>query len=178
MTDTGDTTHAGETRDWRRIAVVTVPAIVFVGWLSGRLSNSGYGNAWFDALIKPTFMPPGWLFGLAWTLLYILLGLALALILAAPRSSRRKGALFLFFAQLALNFAWSPIFFAAHDIGLAKIVIFLMTAVAAAAAGQFRRIRPLAGALMLPYLGWLIFAATLTAAIQRLNPQASTSLFG
>ncbi len=178
MTDPGETTDTGETRDWRRIALITVPAIVFAGWLSGRLSNSGYGNAWFDALIKPTFMPPGWIFGFAWTFLYILLGLALALILAAPPSGRRKSALFLFFAQLVLNFAWSPVFFAAHDINLAKIIIFLMTAIAAAAAGQFRRIRPLAGALMLPYLGWLIFAATLTAAIERLNPTAGTALFG
>jgi tryptophan-rich sensory protein len=178
MADTDQITANGETRDWRRIALITVPAIVFAGWLSGRLSNSGYENPWFDALIKPTFMPPGWIFGFAWTFLYILLGLALALILAAPKSSRRTGALFLFFAQLALNFAWSPIFFAAHDISLAKIVIFLMTALAAAAAGQFRRIRPLAGALMLPYLGWLIFAATLTAAIERLNPTAGTALFG
>jgi translocator protein len=167
-----------EQRQWWKFALVTVPAIVLLGSASGWLSNSGYGNSWFDALTKPFFMPPGWVFGVAWTLLYTLLGLALALILAAPPSPRKRNALILFFAQLALNYAWSPIFFAGHDIVLAKMVIFLMAAIAAAAAGQFWRIRPLAGALMLPYLGWLIFAATLTAAIQNLNPEAGRSLLG
>ena len=165
-------------RDWSRIALITVPAILLAGSASGWLAGSGYGNPWFDALVKPTFMPPGWLFGLAWPILYAMLGLALATILAEPASERRRNALMLFFVQLALNFAWSPVFFAGHDIGLAKIVIYLMAAIAAAAAGQFWRIRRLAGALMLPYLGWLIFAATLTAAIHSLNPGASTSLLG
>ena len=123
-------------------------------------------------------MPPGWLFGVAWTILYSLLGIALALILAEPPSPRRRMALIMFFVQLALNFAWSPIFFAGHDIRLAKLTIFVMAAIAGAAAGQFWRIRPLAGGLMLPYLGWLIFAATLNAAFERLNPGASVSLLG
>ncbi len=163
-------------REWWKIALITVPAIVLAGSASGWLSGSGYGNSWFDALVKPSFMPPGWTFGAAWTTLYALMGLALALILAQPPSARRKAALILFFAQLALNFSWSPIFFAGHDISLAKIVIYMMAALAAAAAGQFWRIRPLAGALMLPYLGWLIFAAMLNAAIEALNPGAGQSL--
>src|SRR5687767_7379108 len=146
-----------ERREYWKIALVTVPAIVLAGWASGRLSNSGYGNPWFDGLVKPFFMPAGWVFGAAWTALYALLGLALALILAAPPGERRRNALILFFGQLALNYAWSPIFFAGHDIRLAQGVIFVMAAIAAAAAGQFWRIQPLAGALMLPYLGWLIF---------------------
>ena len=166
------------TGDWKRIALLTVPAVWFLGSASGWLSGSGYGNDWFDALAKPAFMPPGWSFGAAWTILYILLGLALAMILAERQSSRRRAALILFFAQLALNYAWSPIFFAGHDITLAKFTIFLMAALAAAAAGQFYRIRPLAGLLMLPYLAWLIFAATLTAAIEDLNPGAGQSLLG
>ena len=90
----------------------------------------------------------------------------------------RKAALMLFFIQLTLNFAWSPLFFAAHDIRLAKVVIFVMAALAAAAAGQFLRIRRTAGLLMVPYLGWLVFAATLNAAIQQLNPGTGTSLLG
>jgi tryptophan-rich sensory protein len=123
-------------------------------------------------------MPPGWVFGVAWTFLYVLLGLALALILAEPSSPRKKTALTLFFVQLVLNFAWSPIFFAAHDIRLALLVIAVMAALAAAAAGQFWRIRRVAGALMLPYLAWLCFAAALTNAIDRLNPGAGASLLG
>ena len=161
-----------------KLAVICVVAIELLGGLSGWLSQSGYGNPWFDALAKPSFMPPGYLFGIVWPILYALLGVALAMILAAPPSPRRKTALILFFVQLALNFAWSPIFFAGHDIALAKIVIFAMAALAAAAAGQFLRIKPIAGWLMAPYLCWLVFAATLNAAIQQLNPGAGTSLLG
>jgi tryptophan-rich sensory protein len=165
-------------RDWWKYALVTVPAIVLLGSASGWLSGSGYGNPWFDALAKPTFMPPGWTFGAAWTTLYTLLGIALAMILAEPPSDARRTALILFFAQLALNFAWSPIFFAGHDIQLAAIVIFVMAVVAALAARRFYRLRPLAGLLMTPYLAWLCFAAALNTAIDRLNPGAGSSLFG
>jgi benzodiazapine receptor len=170
--------EAADRRDWRKIALVTVPAIVLLGSASGWLSNSGYDNGWFAGLTKPFFMPPGWAFGVVWPILYVLLGLSLALILREPPSPARKTGLILFFAQLALNFAWSPLFFAAHAIQLALVVIFVMAAVAAMAAGQFRRIRPLAGALMLPYLAWLCFAAALNAAINALNPGAGTSLLG
>ena len=167
-----------EQRGWGKIALITVPAIVLAGSASGWLSNSGYENAWFDGLTKPFFMPPGWAFGVVWPILYALLGVALAMILAEPPSDRRRNALILFFLQLALNFAWSPIFFAAHMITLALIVIVLMAALAAVAAGQFRRIRPAAGYLMLPYLVWLCFAATLNNAIGDLNPGAGVSLVG
>ena len=170
--------EATETRSWTKLALVTCPLIVLLGSASGWVSNSGYGNEWFDALLKPSFMPPGWAFGVVWPILYLLMGLALAMILAEPPSPRRKLALILFFIQLVLNFAWSPVFFAAHNISLAKIVIFLMAALAAAAAGQFLRLRKPAGVLMVPYLAWLIFAATLNSAIERLNPGAGTSLFG
>jgi len=163
--------------DWR-IGLITVPALMGFGWLSGWLSNSGYGNDWFDALAKPEFMPPGWAFGIVWPILYAMLGIALALIIAEPRTRRRRQALILFYAQLALNYAWTPIFFAGHDIQLAFITILVMIVVAASTAGQFWRIRPLAGALMLPYLAWLCFAAVLNSAIDRLNPGAGTSLLG
>ena len=165
-------------REWWKIACFTVPAIVLAGSLSGWLSNSGYGNDWFDGLSKPAFMPPGWVFGVVWPILYALLGFALALILAEPPTDRRRKALFLFFAQLALNFAWSPIFFAAHAIQPALAVIVVMAGLAALAAGQFRRIRPLAGYLMLPYLMWLCLAAALNSAIGNLNPGAGASLIG
>lgn len=169
--------EAAGRRDWWKIAIVTVIAIELLGGMSGWLSNSGYGNDWFDQLTKPNFMPPGSAFGIVWPILYALLGIALAMILADPPSDRRRKALILFFVQLALNFSWSPIFFAAHDIKLAQIVIFVMAAIAAAAAGQFYRIRKAAGLLMLPYLAWLVFAATLNTAIDGLNPGAGTSLF-
>ncbi len=167
---------AESAKPWSRIALITVPLIVLLGSASGWLSNSGYGNSWFDALDKPSFMPPGWLFGLVWPILYAMLGLALAMVLAEPPSTRRRNALGLFLGQLALNFAWSPIFFAAHDIRLANIVIYGMIGLAAAAAGQFFRLRNAAGLLLIPYLAWLVFAATLNSAIDRLNANAGTSL--
>jgi tryptophan-rich sensory protein len=163
---------------WLKIAIDTVAAIEVLVGLSGWLSNSGYGNNWFDTLQKPSFMPAGPVFGIVWPVLYALLGIALAMILAEPQSERRRRALVLFLVQLALNFAWSPVFFAGHDIVLAKVLIFAMAAIAAAAAGQFFRIRAVAGLLMLPYLAWLVFAAVLTATIERLNPGAGTSLLG
>ena len=165
-------------REWWRIACFSIPAIMIAGSLSGYLSNSGYGNDWFDALAKPSFMPPGWVFGVVWPVLYALLGFALALILAEPPTDKRRKALIIFFAQLALNFAWSPIFFAAHAIQPALGVIVVMAGLAAVAAGQVRRIRPLAGYLMLPYLLWLCFAAALNSAIGNLNPGAGASLMG
>ena len=158
------------------ITLACVVGIELAGGLSGWLSNSGYGNAWFDALVKPSFMPPGWLFGVVWPVLYATLGIALAMIIAEPPSTRRSAALVLFFAQLALNFAWSPIFFAGHDIALSKYVIFAMAVVAAAAGGQFLRLRRAAGLLLIPYVAWLIFAATLTSAIEKLNPSAGNPL--
>jgi tryptophan-rich sensory protein len=170
--------EAAAIRDWKKIALVTVPAIVLAGSASGWLSNSGYENDWFASLLKPPFMPPGWLFGVAWTILYALMGVAVALVIAAPESSNRRLALILFFIQLAINFSWSPVFFGAHDIKLGEILIVAMLVIALAAAGLFRRIRPVAGLLLLPYLLWLCFAFALNSSIDALNPGAGTSLLG
>lgn len=170
--------EAIQDRSWWKIALVAVVAIEVLGGLSGWLSNSGFGNLWFDSLDKPSFMPPGPAFGIVWPILYALLGVAVAMVIAQPSSPRRTFGLTLFSIQLLLNFAWSPIFFAAHDISLAKWVIFIMAIIAAAAAGQFWRIRTAAGMLLIPYLAWLIFAATLNSVIEILNPGAGTPLLG
>lgn len=165
-------------RVYLRMAFITIPAIVLAGWLSGWLSGSGYGNPWFDALAKPAIMPPGWVFGVAWTIIYVLLAEALAMILVEPPSKFRRTALILFFVQLAFNLAWSPIFFAAHDIDLAALSILAMLALAGATAGQFWFFRRLAALLLVPYLAWLCFASVLVEAIDRLNPAGGRSLFG
>jgi tryptophan-rich sensory protein len=170
--------EAAPRRSWGKIALVCVVAIELVGGLSGWLSNSGYGNHWFDALQKPSFMPPGWAFGVVWPILYALIGIAVAQIIAEPPSPRRQAALTLFFVQLALNFAWSPIFFAGHDIQVANILIFVMAVTAAVAARLFLKMRREAGLLMIPYLAWLVFAATLNSTIGSLNPGAGRSLIG
>ena len=157
-----------------RYALITVPAVLLFGTLSGRASTSGYGNPWFDALVKPEAMPPGWAFGVAWTILYILLGLSLALILHARGARGRGAALAFFFAQLLLNYAWSPVFFGMHQATTALAVIAVMLPLAVVAAFLFARIRKAAGLLMLPYLGWLCFAAFLNYEIVQLNPDADT----
>jgi tryptophan-rich sensory protein len=155
-----------------RYALFTVPAILLLGTLSGVASNSGYGNDWFAALAKPSIMPPSWAFPVAWTTLYILLGLALALVLHARGAAGRGVAVGLFLVQLALNYAWSPVFFGAHQVWPAFFLIVAMIVIAAAAALLFARIRGLAGALMIPYLAWLVFAALLNYQIARQNPGA------
>jgi tryptophan-rich sensory protein len=155
-----------------RHALVTVPLVLLLGLASGRIANSGYGNPWFDALRTPAIMPPGWVFGVAWTLLYLLLGFAIALILHARGARLRGPAIGLFIAQLLLNYAWSPIFFAAHKVTLALSMITTMFVIAAAATFLFLQIRKLAALLMLPYLAWLGFAGLLNFQIMVLNPNA------
>ena len=156
-----------------RFALFTVPAVLLLGTLSGRASGSGYGNPWFDALVKPGFMPPGWVFPVAWTILYILLGLALAVILNARGAQGRGPALAVFLVQLALNYSWSPLFFAAHKVDAALVVIGLIILLTLVSAWLFARIRKRAAWLLVPYLGWLCFAAALNWEIGRLNPDAS-----
>ncbi|MEA3013328.1 MAG: translocator protein [Sphingomonadales bacterium] len=157
-----------------RYALFTVPAVVLLGTLSGLLSNSGYANPWFAALVKPGFMPPGWMFAVAWTTLYTLLGLSLAMLLHAKGARRREKALILFALQLLLNFAWSPLFFWAHKVSLALSVIAAMVVVAVFMVVVMWRIRSWAAALILPYLCWLLFALTLNYQILILNPDAET----
>jgi tryptophan-rich sensory protein len=89
------------------------------------------------------------------------------------RGARGRGpAVAIFLAQLALNYAWSPIFFAAHKVNMALVVILLMIVLTAVSAGLFARIRTGAAWLLVPYLGWLCFAAALNWEIGRLNPDA------
>ena len=171
-------TETTERREYWKIALVTVPAIVIVGWLMGVIADSGFGNPWYDQLVKPTFQPPGWAFGLVWTILYTLLGIALALILAEPESPLRRTALTLFFVQLALNFAWSPVFFGGQMIEVGLVTILAMLLTATAAANLFRRIRPVAGWLMIPYLAWLCLATALNYETGRLNPGADSAPLG
>lgn len=154
------------------MALITVPIIVGIGLAMGWVSNSGYGNPWFVALTKPAAMPPGWVFGAAWSTLYMMLGIALALVLGANDAPRRRSAFILFVGQLALNYSWSPLFFRLHAIEAAFAVIIVMFGLSYAAALMFGRISRAAGLLMLPYLAWLCFAAYLNFEIIRLNPAA------
>jgi tryptophan-rich sensory protein len=105
-----------------RWAMVTVPLILLLGFASGRVAASGEGNPWYAELAKPAINPPGWVFPVAWSALYILIGLALAMILNARGSRLRGLAIALFAAQMVANLAWSPLFFAKHQVFAALVV--------------------------------------------------------
>jgi tryptophan-rich sensory protein len=161
-----------------RYAAITVPAVVLIGSLSGYLSNSGYSNSWFTALAKPAFMPPGWVFGAAWTLLYILIGLSLAMLLHARGAEKRQRTLALFGIMLLLNFAWSPVFFGMHKVTFALGMIGAMLVLTAGLILALWKIRVVASLLLYPYLGWLMFAGLLNYEILARNPNAETLVPG
>lgn len=125
---------------------------------------------WYADLVKPAWTPPGWLFGPVWTLLYALMGIAVARVWLRHRSSvEGRRTLGLFAVQLVLNAAWSFLFFGLHSpaLGLAEIVV-LWAGIAALVAWWWRLERP-AALLLAPYLAWVAFAAALNFAIWRLN---------
>ncbi len=167
-----------ERKAWWRYALVTVPVIVGLGSLSGYLSNSGFGNPWFDAVEKPGFMPPGWVFAVTWPTLYALMAVALALVLASPDSRPRRLGMALFAVQLPLNYAWSPIFFGAGAIDWAFFVIMAMNVAVTATIIAFWRVKRVAGALLLPYLAWLCLATALNHEVGALNPGADRAPLG
>jgi len=123
-------------------------------------------SEWYAGLNKPTFQPPAWIFGPVWTVLYLLMGTAAWLVWLRGGWC---GALTLFLVQLALNAAWTPLFFGLHEIGLALVDLCLLWAAVAAMTAAFYRVWPLAGALLVPYLAWVSFAAVLNAVLWRLN---------
>lgn len=157
-----------------RWALVTVPVIVALGSLMGVLSNSGYSNRWFTALDLPPSVPPGWVFGAAWTTLYTLMAIAFAMILNARGAPGRGIAIAAFLVQLAANYAWSPLFFGAREITLGLYLILFILAAAIATTVLFGRIRTLAAWLMVPYLVWLSFASILAFQIDQRNPDGET----
>lgn len=150
---------------------ITVPLILVLGFASGWLGASDSHNPWFAALHKPAFEPPGWVFPVAWTLLYVALGVALGWLIEA-HSRRKSLTLTLFTAQMALNLGWAPLFFRLHQIGPALAVILAMIGLTLATIIAAWRIRTEAALLMTPYLAWLCFAAALNATILSLNPGA------
>lgn len=157
-----------------RWAVVTVPLVLLLGFASGRMAPSGDENLWYQMLQKPDVTPSGFVFPVAWAILYVLLGLALAIIIHARGSRLRGLALGLFAAQLALNLAWSPLFFGAHQVFWALVLIVAIFVLAFATTLVFARIRRAAAWLMVPYLAWLCFAGALNFSIHRMNPAAET----
>ncbi|MBB4630616.1 TspO/MBR family protein [Sphingosinicella soli] len=156
-----------------RIAILTVPGVMLLGSLSGVVAGSGETNPWFATLVKPALYPPGFVFGIVWTLLYALMGIAIARVLACPPERDRQRAALLFAAQLVLNLLWSTLFFKLHLLGPSFALILVILAAALATTLAFARLDRIAPWLLVPYLAWLCFAAGLAFRIWRLNPGAA-----
>ncbi len=126
-------------------------------------------TGWYQQIQKPSWTPPDWIFGPVWTLLYILMGIAASRVWAKRKESSVFYPLALFLLQLALNTAWSFIFFGQHLLFWALIEILILLSAIALTWMSFRKIDSLAGYLFIPYLIWVIFATYLNAAIWWLN---------
>lgn len=137
-----------------------------VGGLSAWLTKDSMNI--YETFIQPPLAPPGWLFPVVWTILYILMGIA-AYLVWAENDPGRDDALWVYGAQLIFNFVWSLIFFNARRFGLAFLWLIVLWVLILVTVIRFRRINRTAGNLMLPYLAWVTFAAYLNAAIWILN---------
>lgn len=155
-----------------RWALVCIPACLLLGFLSGQLAQSGPGNEWFDSLAKPGIYPPAATFGIVWSILYALMGLALALVGSAWGARGRGLAIAAFVVQFLVNLAWSPVFFGAHRISGGLMVIAVLDVLVIVTTALFWRVRPVAGMLMIPYLAWILFATVLNWQFLQLNPGA------
>lgn len=130
------------------------------------------GN-WYAALAKPSWTPPGWLFGPVWTLLYAAMGVSAWILWRNRSRPGARRALACFGVQLALNFAWTPVFFGLHRPGLAAAVIVTLLAMIVATVAASWRVSRAAALLLLPYAGWVGFASCLNVAIWLLNAQVA-----
>ena len=153
-------------------AVVYGVAVVAVAGIGGLATSAGQGtDGWYADADKPFFTPPGWLFGPVWTVLYA------AMAVAAWRLSRRReegvaeaGTLLkLWWLQLALNFLWTPLFFAGELLWLAFVDIVLLDVVVAVLVARAWRVDRVAAWLLAPYLAWILFATALNAGVAALN---------
>ncbi|HZU65463.1 MAG TPA: TspO/MBR family protein [Novosphingobium sp.] len=157
---------------WWRWVLVLVPGHLLLGFLSARGSGSGPASGWFMVLAKPGLYPPPVVFPLVWSLLYVLMALALAHVAMARSAPGRGAAIIAYGVQLVLNLAWSPVFFGLHRISWALGVIGALALVLAITVALFARVRPLAALLLAPYLAWVLFAGLLNWQFLALNPVA------
>ncbi|MBX3250756.1 MAG: tryptophan-rich sensory protein [Myxococcales bacterium] len=150
-----------------RVALSALP-VVLVGW-GGSFATRPRIESWYEALAKPSFTPPNWLFGPAWAVLYVAMGIAAYRLWSRPPSPPRRRALALFYAQLALNGAWSFAFFGAQSPELGLVVILPLLALILVCIRLFWPIDRAAAALFAPYAAWVGFATALNVAIMVLN---------
>ncbi len=136
------------------------------GWIGSRWQP----GVWYEALQKPSWSPPNWIFGPVWTALYILMGIAAWLLWRRRGFGGARGALALFGAQLVLNAAWSWLFFGLRSPGAALIGILILWLAIFATVLAFARHHRLAAMLLFPYLTWVSFATILNFRIWQMNP--------
>ncbi len=125
-------------------------------------------EGWYAGLNKPEFNPPNWIFAPVWTTLYIMMAVAAWRVWKVTGLNSKE--LKLYGAQLALNFAWSFLFFSAHRVDWAFYDIFALWVLILATSKAFHKRDTVAGLLFLPYLAWVGFAMALNYAILQLNP--------
>jgi benzodiazapine receptor len=152
-----------------RWALFTVPLVLLLGFLSGRVGSNA-DSPWFQSLVKPDIFPPPIWFGIVWSILYVLMGIALAIVCAAWGARGRTAAIVAFALQLIVNLAWSPVFFAMHRIREALIVIGVLDVLVLVTIVLFWRVRRSAALLLLPYLAWIAFATLLNWEFLAANP--------
>lgn len=126
-------------------------------------------KTWYADLAKPSFNPPGEVFGPVWTVLYVLMGVAAWRVWRAADRETAQGPLSMFALQLALNLGWCVSFFGLERIGPSVAVILVLELAIVATALAFRSIDRIAGLLLVPYVLWVAFTAVLNIAIWRLN---------
>lgn len=125
---------------------------------------------WYASLAKPSFQPPNWIFGPVWTVLYALMGTAIWLVLRRVRDGRlRRQSVSIFVFQLVLNGLWTPVFFGAHALGAALVIISLLMVAILMTMLTFAQTSRLATLLLVPYLAWVMFATVLNASLWQLN---------
>lgn len=153
---------------------ITRNVVGLVSWVVGCLATGWVGSTfmpgeWYAALTKPPWTPPNDVFAPVWTTLYVLMGVAAWLVWRTAGFAGARTPLMLFIAQLILNALWSYLFFGAHQMLLAFVDIIVLWLLILATIVRFRRVVPVAGALLIPYLCWVAFASALNFELWRLN---------
>jgi tryptophan-rich sensory protein len=145
------------------ISLVAVIVVAAVGGLASADAAADYGQ-----LAQPGWAPPSYLFGPVWSALYLLMAIAVWLVWRADPQWRNR-AIIAYGVQLALNLIWSPLFFGIGWRGLALVDIVLLDVVVVVTIAAFWRVQRTAALLMLPYLGWILFATALNYSVWSLN---------
>jgi tryptophan-rich sensory protein len=151
-----------------RWALFLVPLVLLVGFTAGQLG--GPNTPWFAGLAKPAIYPPPMVFGIVWTILFVLIGLALALVASAWGAAGRGLALGVFAVQFLVTQSWTAVFFGMQDMTNALYVIGVAAVLLIVAIALFWRVRRVAALLLLPYLAWVCFAGALNYAFIEANP--------